>query len=514
MTTKKTTALDVLMGLPLEDGTPWGAKAHEFQLEDVRAILDPAGPRRHALLRGRGMSKSSDIAGLLLALLVTQAPERSRSLIYASDTEQAGLFADALAGFIARSGLSALVESSVRMFTNKQTGASISVESSDGASAFGARPWFTVLDEFSLWPSTGNYRRLSSALLSAVAKVPGGRLVMIGTAGSPVSLGHELWETATSHPEHWRTAVHPGPSPWWTPEDVEATRASLTESDWARLIECRWQEGEDSLTSPEDVQAAIRAGVAVLPPHPGTRYVAALDVGTRRDLTALSIGHAEQRHGGLHVVVDRVVSWSPADSANGRVDLAEVEATTLRLCREYRVHKLRFDRMQAEQLAQNLGRAGLQVQEYVFSSAGANRVARGLFNALRDRALELPDDATTREQFLSTRLVETGPGVVKLANPVGHHDDIPTTVGMIVAELTANPHMGGQVTVPRGRIQPRAMPSSGSGLPGARRPVSGSPVHAAMVRAAVRNGPRLPSGVRVGLGIPGAWDDPRRGKRP
>ena len=75
--------------------------------------------------------------------------------------------------------------------------------------------------------------------------------------------------------------------------------------------------------------------------------------------------------------------------------------------------RLRFDRMQAEQLTTNLARAGFRPAEFAFSNAGANRLARLLYNALRDRALGLTDEEETRLEFLSTRLVETGPGTVK-----------------------------------------------------------------------------------------------------
>ncbi len=80
-----------------------------------------------------------------------------------------------------------------------------------------------------------------------------------------------------------------------------------------------------------------------------------------------------------------------------------------------------------------------------------------------------------RDKFLSTRLVETAPGVVKLCNPRGSHDDIVTAVGMIVADLTERPDLGeGGVTVPRGVIPPRALGGvfresgrvRGAGLPG------------------------------------------------
>lgn len=446
------TALDLLGGLQLDTGHPWGAAAQTWQRHDALAVLAPDGPRRHYLLRGRGMSKTTDIAAIALALLLTEAPPRSRSYVYAVDADQAALFTDAIAGFVARTpGLAGAVEVGARSVAVRSTGASLTVETSDGASAYGTRPWLSIVDELGVWPTTTNHRRLWSAIVSAVPKVPGSRLLVIGTAGSPNGLGAEVWSEATTS-DHWHTSRTPGPSPWWSTSDVEALRADLTASEWRRLILCEWAESDDALTSPEDVEAVIRAGSPFNPPSSAHTYVAALDVGTRRDLTALVVGHEETRDAGRVVVIDRVLTWRPSTATGGRVDLQEVEAATLRLCKEYRVARLLFDRMQAEQLTANLSRAGVRTTEFVFSQSGANRLARSLFNALRDRALSLPDDEETRAEFVATRLVETGPGTVKLANPPGQHDDVVTAVGMIVADLTSRPAPGKCfITVPGGR---------------------------------------------------------------
>lgn len=462
-------AMDLIAALVVEDGLPWGQVAHDWQLEDARAVLDPEGPRRTFNLRGRGMSKTTDVAAMTLGLLLVEAPARSRSFVYATDADQAAIFMDALVGLVQRTpGLAGAVELGARSVTVRSSGARLNVESSDGASAFGTRPWLTVVDELGVWPSTANFRRLWSAIFSAQPKVPGSRLVVIGTAGSPTGLGAEVWAEAEES-AHWHTARRPGPSPWWTPTDVEALESSLTASEWRRLILCEWAEGDDALTTPEDVDACIRSGSATLPARPNIEYVAALDVGTRRDLTALVVGHIETRQAGRVVVIDRVLSWKP--ERGERVDLAEVEAATLRLCKEYRA-RLRFDRMQAEQLMQNLSRAGVRSEEYIFSAAGASRLARALATALQDRALELPDDEETRAEFISTRLIETGPGVIKLQNPRGAHDDIPTAVGMITTDLMAQPEVGrASITVPKGRrskrdysaIGPRAVDRSGGG---------------------------------------------------
>lgn len=501
----------LLCGLVLDDGQRWGEAATEWQRADALAVLDDAAgtdadaPRRFNLLRGRGMSKTTDVAGVALALLLTRAPARSRSYCYAVDHDQAGIFADTLAGLVSRTpGLSGAVEIGARSITVKATSATLRVESSDGASALGVRPWLTVTDELGAWPNTANHRRLWSAIISAVPKVPGSRLVVIGTAGSPTGIGASVWEAANKS-SLWYTSRRPGPSPWWTEEDVEATRADLTASEYRRLILCEFAEGDDTLTSPEDVEAVVRPGAATLLPRPGAGpYVAALDVGTRRDLTALVVGHAERRDAGRVVVIDRVLTWRPetrrrtgADPSAGRVDLAEVEASTMRVCREYRVARLRFDRMQAEQLTANLARAGVPVDEYVFSSAGANRLARTLWSALRDRSIELPDDPETREEFTATRLVETGPGTVKIQNPPGAHDDIVVAAGMVLVDLLAEPDGRGSITAPTGRRPARTIHDA--------RP---KPPPRLAARMAARRGPR---GVPWLL-VPGSVNAPRPGE--
>jgi hypothetical protein len=503
-------ALALMAAFILEDGRTWGEAAQPWQREDVAAVLQTSdgSPRRHYWLRGRGMSKTTDGAAVTLSLLLVEAPPRARIHVYAADAEQAGRFMDALAGIVGRTpGLPDAVELGARSATVRANGASLAVETSDGASAYGTRPWLTVVDELGVWPSTTNHRRLWGAIVSAVPKVPGSRLLVIGTAGSPVGLGATVWGDAEQSP-HWRAVRRPGPSPWWSADDVDAVQADLTASDWRRLILCEWSESDDALSTTDDVEACIRAGSSALAPVGGVEYVAALDVGTRRDLTALVVGHSERRDAGRVVVIDRVLTWRPGSlpsvSADRRVDLAEVEAATLRLCRQYRVRGLRFDRMQAEQLTANLARQGIRTDEFVFSASGANRLARALYGALRDRALDLPDDAETREEFLSVRMVETGPATVKLQNPPGTHDDIVTAVGMVVVDLVERGDPGrASITVPRGTL-----PKASLGRTAATMRRSTQPPFQQVIAAAARRGPRIPGGGIVG--VPGDYRDLHR----
>jgi len=202
-----------------------------------------------------------------------------------------------------------------------------------------------------------------------------------------------------------------------------------------------------------------------------------------------------------------VITWRPARQTGGRVDLSEVEASTLRLCREYGVTRLRFDRMQAEQLTASLARAGVRPVEFVFSQSGANKLARSLFVALRDRAVELPDDDEVRSEFLAVRMIETGPGTVKMQNPPGTHDDVAVAIGMVVAGLTERPGGGpATITVPHGSYNREL--DRRTGVPGRSQVTPGTRAAAAMPRVAARRGPRGLPGAGGIVGAPGGVGRP------
>lgn len=65
--------LGFLASLVLEDGRRWGEAAQPWQWEDAASILDLRGPPNHYMTRPRGASKTTDVGGVSLATLITQA---------------------------------------------------------------------------------------------------------------------------------------------------------------------------------------------------------------------------------------------------------------------------------------------------------------------------------------------------------------------------------------------------------------------------------------------------------
>ncbi len=350
-----TTALDLLSGLVVDGSeTRWGEIAADFQVADARAVLEPGdGPRLHFLTRPRGGSKTTDAAGMALAALLTQLGPFARCYAAAADLEQAARIVDAAGRLVARTpGL----PGAVRVEAGKVTaagGATLQALAADGPGAYGLLPSFVIVDELAQWPTTRAARTFWTALVSAMAKVPGARLVVLTSAGDPAHWSAQVREQARSSPA-WRLHEVPGPVPWVSETALAEQRALLLPSEYARLHENVWTSAEDSLTTAEDLAACVTLA-GPREPEPGRRYVLGLDIGLKSDRTVAAVCHAEAMPRGQadgpteRIVLDRLAVWS--GSRFSPVKLAEVEEWVEQAVRTYRGAELVVDPWQAVGLA-------------------------------------------------------------------------------------------------------------------------------------------------------------------
>jgi hypothetical protein len=87
----------------------------------------------------------------------------------------------------------------------------------------------------------------------------------------------------------------------------------------------------------------------------------------------------------------------------------------------------------------------------VFSASGVNRLAKALHVALRDHALSIPDDEELITELKTARLVETGPGTVKMVNPGRTHDDAAVALGVCLVHFLYRPGGIGMIGFAAGR---------------------------------------------------------------
>ncbi len=448
--------LDLLSALVLEDGRRWGSIAAPWQVSDARAIFDSDGPRWHYLTRPRGGSKSTDAMGIALCWLASEAPAGARGYIVAVDSDQGALDVDAASGLVDRTpGLGGAVEVQA-LKALARSGASVEVLAADGASAFGLRPWLMIVEELGQWPSTRTHRRLWTAIVSAMGKVPGSRLVVLTSAGEPGHFSHKVLQEARRS-DRWRVSEIPGPLPWVDPAELEAQRPLLRESEFSRLHLNRWTQSEDRLVSDEDLAAAcVLDGVQA--PRPGVKYVCTLDVGVTNDACVAVVAHAERTSedagAPARVVVDRIARWRGSRRRPVSLDAVETWIDTASL--EYHRAPLFADPYQAVGLLQRLKARGVRAEQFTFSAQSVGRVANALHLALRNRLILLPDDPELRAELGRVRLRETSPGAVRLDHDSGEHDDQAVAIAIACAVLQGSVVSPGTLHVPVGRMQTRA----------------------------------------------------------
>jgi hypothetical protein len=422
-------ARKLLHALVLDDGRLWGAAATPWQIADAQAILDPGpdDPTLHWIGRPKGGSKSTDLAGLSIAWLVEQAPALAEGYAAAADRDQAARLLRKAAGFIRRTeGLGAHLEVQQNRILHKASGAFVEALAADVAGSEGLlSPWF-VVDELANWANTTTAKGMWTSLFSGVEKWPGCRLTVITHAGDPAHWSRRVLDDAL--PElGWRVHEVPGPLPWITEAGLERQRRSLLPSQFARRHLNQWATAEDRLTVAEDVDACMVLD-GPQDPWPDRLYLTSLDVGLTRDACVAMVCSVPRWFEGRPTVrLDRLAVWQGTREAP--VSLDAVEGWLLQAWRDFGAGVL-ADPYQAQHILQRLAVRGVPAVPYAFTQQSISRLAVGLFNALRDRALELPVDEGLRDELVNVRLRETSPGVYRLDHDSDRHDDRAVTLAL------------------------------------------------------------------------------------
>jgi len=424
-------ALDVMAGLVLEDGRSWGDAAYGFQWEDTKAILDDTSPPYHFLTRARGSSKTTDLAGVAIAMLLT-LPDRTRLHWLAADRDQGALAIDAIAGFVSRTPMltGAFDVQSWRVRFGP-TDSTLDVLAADAPSAWGIRSQGVFVDEIAQWATTPGPQRLWEAVSTAVAKTGQARMVVLTTAGDPAHWSHKILKHAEADPM-WRVHQVLGPAPWMEHDRLEEQRRRLPESSYRRLFLNEWTEAEDRLTTIDDLQACVTLE-GPQAPRPEHRYVLGLDLGLKADLTAAVVCHLDEDT----VVLDRINTW--AGTSEHPVQLGDVETWLTQACTTYHPATVVLDPWQAIGLAQRLRHKRIRVEEYTFSASSVGRLATTIHLLLREQRLALPPNEGLLDELANVRLKESSPGVYRMDHDPDKHDDQAIALALAANHLITLP---------------------------------------------------------------------------
>ncbi len=435
--------LALLATLVLADSRRWGAVAHGTQWEDARAVLDPTTSPYHYLTRARGWSKTTDLAAIAIVAMLTQLAPGSRLYALAADRDQGALLLDAVRGFVARTPLlrEALRVESYRAIALVR-GTILEVLPADASSAYGLRPDFLVIDELAQWPETPGAQRLWEATSTAMAKVPGARMVVLTSAGDPGHWSYDILTHARTDPL-WRVHEVPGPPPWVDPERLAEQRRRLPPSSYQRLYLNEWTAAEDRLATKEALTACVQFD-GPLPPEDGFDYVVAVDVGLVADRTAVAVCHLEpvlvdhaDEPVGFGVVLDDLRVWE--GSHERPVALNGVQQHVRDVSARYHRAEVVLDPWQTAAMGQSLRADGIAVTEFSFTSSSAGNLGLLLYRLIQDTNLALPEDPELLAELASVRLRPSGPGLLRLDHDRGRHDDRAVALAMAAHRLLDRP---------------------------------------------------------------------------
>ena len=398
-----------------EDGRSYGRNLDPWQREDLLAWFE-AKQLYQWWERPRGHSKTQDAAAVSLVELVLGRPG-SRIYFAATDQEQAGIAFDSLKGFVNRSPvLSQAVELLSWQAVVPETDSTLTVLPADAPGSWGKRPALIVIDELEAW--RGNRaEEFFYALITALGKVPGARLLIASTAGwDRNSIAWKLREKVQNDPA-WRFSRRGQVASWITREFLESQRRILPEHVYRMLHLNEWTEAGGAFLTYAEVQSIFDPDLRPRASCDRDLHVIGLDVGLSHDQTVACVVHVEQDG---TVTVDAFQTWqgSPED----RVQLQDVEDWLRAAVRRYSGARVVADPWQAVAILQRLQAAQIRAQEVTFTPAYRGKVYSNLLELVRNRKLRCFRHEQLEQELLALSFVDKG-GVLRVDHPSGGHDD-------------------------------------------------------------------------------------------
>lgn len=377
-------------------------------------------PSRFWLERTKGASKDSDLAVMLLWLLLfSNRPLTCQ--VGAADADQADELRKAAKGILR---LNRWVADGIEIqswsIQNKRTEGRADILAADVAGSHGARPDVLVMNELSHVAK----QEFAENLMDNSAKVPHGIVIIATNAGHIDSWQHRWRQTAETSPRWYFSKVEK-PAPWLDPAEIEEARRRNSANRFARLWEGQWVHESSDCLSSTDINAAIRADVPMTGAAPGWLFVAGLDIGLSQDATALVvIGKKSERY---RLAYCR--RWLPTKAK--RVDLAEVEKEILEVHRRFKLRLLGFDPFQAEYLTSRLKKAKLSVEAVPFTGVRCTSMATMVLDCFASGSIDLYQQPDLLADLRRLRIVEKSYGM-KLESPRGPtgHGDLATALAI------------------------------------------------------------------------------------
>lgn len=211
---------------------------------------------------------------------------------------------------------------------------------------------------------------------------------------------------------------------WVTKDYLKQQRLRLPEHIYKRLHRNEWTTGSGTFLSQADVNAAIDPELSQrFKGEPTKHYHLALDLGLRRDRTAMAVCHG----GDNGVVLDYLRLWKAPKGGELRIE--DIEEELISITDRFRVTKIIFDPWQSIRTRQLLEDRGFPVEEFIFSGGNITKLTQNLLSLFKDRQIRIFDHPELVKELLSVKIVERSYGA-RISHDSGAHDDTVVALGM------------------------------------------------------------------------------------
>ena len=447
--------------------TPLVKVMDPWQKQDFEA-LDPAweriagmgegGPAGAWLGRARGHSKTTD-QSIMACWIIAYAQRPVNVIVAAADKDQAGLLRKAALLLLRMNPwLGKLIKVQADRIINEESGSELLIISNDVASSWGHTPDAVICDELTTWRN----EELWHSLFSSAAKVGHSFVAIMSNAGTMESWQYRLLKEFEKD-EDWYVHELPGPVASWLDPKQLRRQSKLPKIAFDRLWMNIWSAGSGDAFTTEELTAITTLEGPWAPStaedRRGKTFIAALDIGTARDNSALVVlsredGWIEEipapersyptavaaaidlglmdapydeperivHHGDDLIRLVDCQIWKP--SPGEKVSIEDIFQSILRLHGIYGFSRFGFDPHQGLHLAERLRAKGLHTFQIDFIGKNLKDMASLTLEAISERKLLLYHQPELIRDLKNIRVAEKSYGF-RLESPrdeAGHGD--------------------------------------------------------------------------------------------